>query len=50
MVWSAGAAVGVGGVGVAPGGVVGEGGVGGAGGVGVAGDCMVVPGGCPRFP
>ena len=41
MVWSAGAAVGVGGAGVAPGGVVGEGGVGGAGGVGVAGDCMV---------
>ena len=41
MVWSAGAAVRVGGAGVAPGGVVGEGGVGCAGGVGVAGDCMV---------
>ena len=50
MVWSAGAAVGVGGAGVAPGGVVGEGGVGGAGGVGVAGDCMVVPGRVPSLP
>ena len=36
MVWSAGDAVGVGGAGDAPGGVVGEGGVGGAGCVGAA--------------
>ena len=42
MVWAAGDAVGVGGAGDAPGGVVGEGGVGGAGGVGAAGDCVVV--------
>ena len=41
MVWVAGDAVGEGGAGDAPGGVVGEGGVGGAGGVGAAGDCVV---------
>ena len=39
--WAAGDAVGVGGAGDAPAGVVGEGGVGGACGVGAAGDCVV---------
>ena len=41
MAWAAGDAVGEGGAGDAPGGVVGEGGVDGAGGVGAAGDCVV---------
>ena len=42
MVSAAVDAVGVGGAGDAPGGVVGEGGVRGDGGVGAAGDCVVV--------
>ena len=42
MLWATGDAVGVGGEGDAPGGVVGEGGVGGASGVGAVGDCVVV--------